>query len=279
MIRLACVFMILTGCGLYSHGDDVCNAAFEAVPSQELRNPVTGICQAFGNGGCDSACGPCAVAAIAPPDWAVCGGSCDSLTEGTCLATARCHAAYRDTDAQSPQFMGCWELPPSGVIEGSCTGLDPQSCSEHDDCISLYSTPQTQGGITTFEACQPEPSATCEGVTCGSADICALQSTAPNTFHATCVTRAVAGSCTAQAACDTVEQPCPAGSTRGVANGCYTPYCIPNAECPQAACSTLTTELACKARSDCDTVYQGSNCTCDHSGCTCQTETFLRCQQ
>ena len=46
----------------------------------------------------------------------------------------------------------------------------------------------------------------------------------------------------------------------------------------QAACSTLTTETDCKARPDCDTVYTGTNCTCDSSGCTCATETFLRCQ-
>jgi hypothetical protein len=46
----------------------------------------------------------------------------------------------------------------------------------------------------------------------------------------------------------------------------------------QAACSTLTTEADCLARADCDTVYTGTDCTCDSHGCTCQTETFLHCQ-
>src|SRR5262249_60769396 len=50
------------------------------------------------------------------------------------------------------------------------------------------------------------------------------------------------------------------------------------AEAMPVACSTLTTEAACKARADCDPVYVGTNCTCDHSGCTCQTETFDHCQ-
>ena len=51
--------------------------------------------------------------------------------------------------------------------------------------------------------------------------------------------------------------------TAGIgANGCYTNYCIPTAECAAPACSTLTSESACTARMDCDTVYTGTNCTC-----------------
>jgi hypothetical protein len=47
---------------------------------------------------------------------------------------------------------------------------------------------------------------------------------------------------------------------------------------PPAACDTLTTETACKARTDCEPIYNGSNCTCDPHSCTCQTETFAYCQ-
>ncbi len=47
---------------------------------------------------------------------------------------------------------------------------------------------------------------------------------------------------------------------------------------PPAACSTLTTESDCLARSDCDAVYTGTDCTCDKSGCTCQTEVFSSCK-
>jgi hypothetical protein len=53
--------------------------------------------------------------------------------------------------------------------------------------------------------------------------------------------------------------------------------CNPDAS-PPPACSTLTTEAACKARPDCTPIYNGSNCTCDPNGCTCQNETFERCQ-
>lgn len=47
---------------------------------------------------------------------------------------------------------------------------------------------------------------------------------------------------------------------------------------PPAACDTLTTEASCTARTDCVPIYQGYNCTCDSSGCTCQTEVFEKCQ-
>jgi hypothetical protein len=47
---------------------------------------------------------------------------------------------------------------------------------------------------------------------------------------------------------------------------------------PPPACSTLTTEQACLARTDCDAVYNGYDCTCDASGCTCKTETFASCE-
>jgi len=70
---------------------------------------------------------------------------------------------------------------------------------------------------------------------------------------------------------------CPAGTTPGV-TACYTGFCIPTAECAATACASLATEAACLARTDCDAVYNGSNCTCDKNGCTCQSETYSHCQ-
>jgi hypothetical protein len=123
-----------------------------------------------------------------------------------CLASSTCHASYRDSPTPTPTFWGCWDLPPSGAIEGSCDNLDAQTCSEHPDCTSLYTSPVNSG---------------------------------PNFVPAfvKCVSK--------------VAQP---------------------------ACSTLTTETECKARPDCDPIYNGSNCTCDSHGCTCQTETYDHCQ-
>jgi hypothetical protein len=47
---------------------------------------------------------------------------------------------------------------------------------------------------------------------------------------------------------------------------------------PPPACATLTTEADCTARTDCDPIYTGSDCTCDRNGCTCKTEVFASCQ-
>src|SRR5256885_13737045 len=118
-----------------------------------LRNPDTGQCQSFGPT-CDPTCGPCP--GFAEPDWAMCDGACDGLTEDQCLASQSCHAAYQDSPTPSPAFLACFELPPTGGITGGgCAGLDSQTCSEHTDCSSLYTSavnaPPTF--VPMFESC------------------------------------------------------------------------------------------------------------------------------
>jgi hypothetical protein len=258
----------------------VCNYANAgaAVADLQYRDPQSGQCQSFGTP-CDSACGPCPLyAGAAMPDWAPCYGACESLTESQCLASASCHTAYSDDPTPNPVFLGCWELPPSGAITGACDNLDAQTCSEHTDCASLYTGPVNQPAnfVPSFEKCMAVPSATCAGVNCGAGNLCAVTPAAPTTPM--CEPTAIAGACTGTVTCAVAMPACPAGTTAGIANACYTGFCIPTSECAPPPCSTLTTESACVARTDCDTVYMGSNCTCDKNGCTCQTETFLRCQ-
>ena len=199
----------LAGC-FFDEKPPICNSTgLEDIASQLLRDPSNGQCTTVDSQPpCDPACGQVCPAVNSAPysDWATCGGPCDSLTEVQCLASTTCHAAYQDDSAAQPVFWGCWGLPPSGPVQGSCTSLDAQTCSEHIDCFSLYTGPVNQppNFVPAFESCQPK-----------------------------------------------VMPP---------------------------ACSTLTTEAACKARNDCDAVYTGMNCTCDKNGCTCQTETFSHCQ-
>jgi hypothetical protein len=206
MKRIACLVLLVAGCTdtkpcpVYAYG-----AA--DIAAQQLRDPTTGQCETFNNNypPCDNQCGPCPGVAAgeaqpANPDWGSCYGVCSSLMEADCLANASCHAAYLDEgSALAPAFWQCWDLPPTGAITGSCAGADAQTCSEHTDCFSLFTT-----GQSTYESCQQEA--------------------------------------------------------------------VP------AACSTLTTEAACKARTDCDPIYIGMNCTCDPSGCMCATETYDHCQ-
>jgi hypothetical protein len=273
-----CLFVLLAGC---SDGKQRCNVplAGAGIASQQLRDPQTGQCESIDYGyPCDSACGPCpGVAAAAAPAWAQCYGPCEALTETQCLATPSCHAAYQDDGTSlTPPFWGCWEMPPAGPIEGSCANLDAATCSEHDDCVSIYRT-ATNTTTTAFESCKAEPGLSCNAVDCGAGKLCVVTPAAPSS--ASCELAAAAGSCTGTIACQQMPPSCPTDTTPGIgANACYTGYCIPTDECAATPCASLTTEAACKARSDCDPIYQGTNCTCDNSGCTCQTETYLRCR-
>jgi len=277
MIRVACLVGLLAGCLDSKPLPPPC--LDEGIADALLRNPDNGQCESFGPV-CDPQCGQsCPELGIpAPPAWATCNGACESLTETQCLATSDCHAAYQDDSAASPVFWGCWDLPPTVAAHGSCANLDSQTCSEHDDCISLYTGPVNQppNFVPSFESCADEPTGPCGGVTCDAGKLCVVTPTAPTATA--CEPTATAGACTGLT-CTQPAPNCPSGTTPGIgASGCYTNYCIPDAECAAPACATLTTESACTARSDCDTVYDGSNCTCDDNGCTCQTETFLRCQ-
>jgi hypothetical protein len=204
-MKRAALVLILFISGCASDNNQRCLEAGTKSDIADLtyRDPSTGQCQSFGEG-CDSTCGPCPLSDVLP-DWGTCNGACESLTETQCLATADCHAAYQDDSAAHPVFWGCWDMPAT-TLHGSCTNLDAQTCSEHDDCSSLFTGPVNQppNFVPSFESCQPE----------------------------------------------------------GM----------------QVGCATVTTETACLARADCDPIYNGTNCTCDPHGCTCQDQTFDRCQ-
>jgi hypothetical protein len=286
MIRLvssiAVLATCLTGCLERHKTCPLYDEGTAGIADQLLRDPSTGECESFGGPPCDSECGPCPglTEALPPsPDWGACSGACDSLSETQCLATDSCHAAYQDDSAQFPVFWGCWDMPLNGVTHaGTCTGLDAQTCTEHDNCASVYTGPvnQPQNFVPSFERCVDEAASACTNVDCGSGKLCVLTPAAPTTPD--CETPATAGTC-ADATCDIQGPNCPAGTTQATGtNGCYTGFCIPTTECVATACADLTTEATCLARSDCDAVYDGMNCTCDNNGCTCQTKTYSHCQ-
>ena len=290
MIRLALLVSLLGACSLYWGGgdDDTCHPTGLDVPAQLLRDPYNGTCISESTGPtCNPSCGPCP-ATNSPPstvdlDWASCLGSCEQLAESACLESSSCHAAYTYTGngQQTPTFWGCWDLPPNGAVTGgSCTGLDAQTCEAHTDCVSTYDGYLAPNTDSTFDHCAaepPPPGNACDGMTCMSGDICVLQDITGG-FVSECVSPSDAGTCGGATACAIVVPACPSGTIRGVLGACYSPYCIPAAECSMPACSTLTTEAACTARTDCDTIYDGMGCTCDHDGCTCTSETFDHCQ-
>src|SRR5512146_2834941 len=95
MKHVAVLLLVLGGC--FTDPPPRCLATGAAeIADIQYRNPANGQCQSFGQP-CDNSCGLCP--GVALPDWAMCGGACDSLTETQCLATPSCHAAYQDDSA------------------------------------------------------------------------------------------------------------------------------------------------------------------------------------
>jgi len=246
-MRFAVLVLLLGGCEIYGGGDDECvyNDRGGVAESVEYRDPYTGQCQYFGGYDCPDPCAPCTTTGQALPDWGLCYGRCDALAEQTCLTTSGCYAAYELLPNDGRAFFGCWDTAMSGPIQGgNCSGLDAHECSRHDDCTATFT--DLPGG--TFYSCANE-----------------LQSPDP-------------GECNGTITCTSPAPACPPNTTPGIKNGCYTGYCIPLTDCPLATCESLTSESTCIARADCAPVYEGTNCTCNLNGCSCQVLTYDHCQ-
>jgi hypothetical protein len=244
-MRLVCLAaLIASGCSLYLPSNPSLDAAcYESPPSRsfQLRDPESGACQTFGGTSCG--CEPCAQGTVLP-NWAPCNGACEQITDETqCLATAHCHATYL-----GDLFWGCWEVEPNQTATPTCLGLDAFTCTSQDSCVGRY-TPGMQNGLPAFASCAAETGGYCLANT----DCLYGESCDTSTCH-----QPVCGDCPSCGAC---------------APTCYG-VCAAVAPPP---CATLD-ESHCTARSDCEAVYNGENCTCDARGCTCQTETFAYCE-
>jgi hypothetical protein len=307
----ACLLLsvAVSGCILYDD-DDGCpyggirNPEGAAVYDPGLRNPYTGQCEYFGYppDGCDDPCGcptPAGAADQAQPTWGVCEGPCTGLVESDCQATSGCRAIY-----VGDAYMECWATDMTGPIEGgSCEGLDALTCSQHDDCSAVHQNGcRTDDGsaidlptcIGAFDHCIAEDptggAGHCDGeLTCAEDPPLCPDGTMPGIADG-CYT----GYCIPVAKCDgaldpglcydvlTCESPspaCPDGTTPGIEDGCYTGYCIPLDRCERTAtCAEITVEATCIARSDCEPLYEGVDCTCDGDACTCADWVFTACR-
>lgn len=235
----------VSGCVFYADDDDEClygGSGAEATgdgaadPFQVgQRNPESGECEYFGggggdgggDGGCDPRCGECPPLADrapepAQPSWGFCESECTGLDEAGCLAENGCRAIYiercigpDDSDCASDHFFAeCWSTDMTGPIQGGgCAELDAFTCSQHDDCIAVH----TMGG--------------CDD---GSESGCTPPASTPGPFF-WCDDEPTEepgpGTCDGQVTCERLPPECPANTLPGIANGCYTDYCIPVRDC------------------------------------------------
>jgi hypothetical protein len=284
---LACIgglcIALASGCHLYfGDDDDDCTPRAQ----QSGRNPYTGQCEYWGGGEeCWEDYGPVdrETGVPAPPDWAACVNYCTGLDEYNCMATSGCRAVQMsscpegwDCMETTYTYFECWGTAPSGPISGvPCSGLEAHECSRHDDCIARHYPGQYYANagaeedrampeppaIGNFESCQQEP-ATCfsnadcdPGFRCNADEICL-------------------DACGDGTGTGIAEEPCDMACMG---------FCVPDDSPPPPppppppACSELTDEAACIEREDCNAYYQGIDCTCDESGCTCADWVFTSC--
>jgi hypothetical protein len=218
MTRPAIVLLVIAlapGC-LFEHGsspgDDVC-VVTEGPPALDpppLRDPSNLTCQSFG-GGCNPACGPCPdVSARAPiPSWGLCGSICDQLGVSACAAEPGCRVVKDagctiGSNVCLTDFLGCFPTDTSRDDLVECFGADAWTCSRSQRCEAHHLQRPCPNGASDCA----RPFATC---------------TPPGVDP---------GDCTGQVLCAIPPPVCPAGTTPGIANGCFTRACIENDACP-----------------------------------------------
>ncbi len=281
------------------------------------RNPYSGECESPGWDGDYECQAYAQEASAEPPQgdalpptyagWGACYSHCEALDEATCTATSGCQAAYEtkpyaEDAVVEPEFLGCWATAPNYLSSmQACDTLYAETCTMRDDCSPLYANswsyaresppePQPQ---RSFLSCRAEvATAGCysdddcgEGFDC-TADTeclpppgCGPGMDCPAVCYGTCVASEpppLPGNCYTLNVCEEEPPACPEGTLPGIANGCWTGYCIPLSACESPACGALD-EATCQSASACEPVYEGSDCTCDGSGCECTTLTYAYC--
>lgn len=205
------------------------------------------------------------------------GNACDSTT---CPAGAHCETQCHPCDTPPGDCMDA--CSPVCVPDDVCATVD---CGPGYSCVEQCTNGMCSGQCV---ATQGDPGSCTGDVTCGAAPPACPPGATPGIANG-CYTGYCLplsdcgpgdpGSCNGPVTCESPQPVCPAGTEPGVKDGCWTGYCIPDADCAPPPCEDLATEAACTARSDCQAVYTGMNCLCYPDGtCTCDSETFARCQ-
>lgn len=247
------------------------------------------------------------------PTWGFCESYCTGLDQDSCLATDGCRGIFSGGGLDTGTFEECWQTDRGGApVIDECEGLDAYSCSQQDSCIAehyvLCVDPLPGSGqepnfgctIDFFAACHNETGEDptgcygdqdCgEGFSCNAAEVCLPPPSdgdcdpssggcgVPAVCYGYCVADPVdPGECDGEVLCDVLPPLCEAGTTPGIADGCYTGACIDLSLCPKTECAEIAGESMCVARQDCDAFYVGVDCSCDANGCSCSSWDYDSC--
>gem|GEM_PF-1335334 len=235
-------------------GDPSCNAG---MCHYECQQRTGGVCDDF-DCGFDSHCEERCFACDPLPDGSGCGNACepfcvpnspDACDSTMCGAGDHCEVQCRPSDPTDPMtpMSDCTAtcVPDAGL---GCAAID---CAPGAHCVE-----------------------TCAAMPCMDPAGC------PELCRGECVPDGP-GECHAPVSCDALPPVCPAGTVAGVANGCWTGYCIPTSQCddPQPPrCNELDDELSCLARAECTPLYTGTCWPNPDGTFTCIETEFARCE-
>lgn len=241
----------IPGGGGWGGCDDACGPCPAGAEPASL--PDMGLCQSqctgLSEGTCEATAG-CYTAFYDDPaadgkrDYAGCwqtapsgpvGGSCQNLDAYECARHDNCALVYSysgstgtskflacENESYFPGCAGGYEsdCAPGYHCEEQCYPSDDPSGNEMGSCQTVC-VPDTNACFAAD--CAP-------GYTC--VELCELESDGTYECGATCVPDTMdPGSCTGAVACDALPPACPAGTTAGIRDGCWTGYCIPNNAC------------------------------------------------
>jgi hypothetical protein len=169
------------------------------------------------------------------------GGGCAGLDAYACSQHDDCSLYYEES-AGATKFLQCGPEPTTNGCEAVDCG--PGSHCEQQCYPCDLPTPN---GMDCSDACSPtcvpdDPN-TCDTVDCGPGSTCVMScesgmptdggAMVPGECYPTCVSTGGGdpGACTGDVSCDALPPACPAGTLAGVTDGCWSGYCIPEADC------------------------------------------------
>lgn len=198
-MRIGVVALLALGGCLYTHNSKCEQEGYPPDKQIALLDPVDLQCDYFDVPGCDEDCGVCAPLPADLPTWPMCLGACFGFgDEVGCAATPGCRITrlrnqyYSQLADPFESFSGCYPVDTVTAEPVGCQGLTPLDCSRHDDCAYLIEY-DSEG------ECIPEGQ--------------------------------IAGRCFDPVTCADPPPSCPADTTPGALDGCYTGSCIPNEYC------------------------------------------------